>query len=342
MKAKLIISILAFVLLNLTVYSQCNNDLVDLAIAQSGQDAVFVREFKVKLQKGSVKTPNPTGKFNVYLKEKTNYRFNVASDKVSGAEAILQLYKDGQLVANTFDEANKENNKAFNYVAGKTGFFQVLVFFNEGKVGCAVGIMSMITDMKNKPDSVLGAKNEEIEVLYLNLENPVSIVTDKELSDSILFEIDNGLFLQKGENYFIVPGNEGLATLKVIIKDNHGNVKEEAKSDFLVRRLPVPKSSIHGLQGGIITRSTLQLASNLEINFPINYEKYGYEVVDFIVKAENKGVKRMLNSGRDFNHSVRSFLAEIPEETRLIIESINVRTPKGQIITLEPLSFIVR
>ncbi|HEX3006763.1 MAG TPA: GldM family protein [Bacteroidales bacterium] len=334
------LAFLCILCFNAVVYSQGSDDLVQIAMAQSGSDALFIREFKANLRKGTLKNPVPSAKFNVYLKENTLYRFNVANDKTSDGDAILQLFENGRCLGNTFDEKEHVNNRIFEYKAQRTGNYQVIVSFKDGKQGNAVGIMSMITSAATKSDSIIGER--ELEVLYLNVDNPVSIVTDKEPSDSIILTVDNGTVRHENGNYFIKPLAGGLTTLSVTIKDSKGKIKEEAKSDFLVRRLPFPAVSVQGLQGGIISRSSLQLAETLNIDYPFDFEKYGYSVVDFVVKSGGKDERRIINNGKEFHAALKTFLVNLPEESRLTIESIHVRTPEGQIISPEPLAFIVR
>jgi hypothetical protein len=52
--------------------------------------------------------------------------------------------------------------------------------------------------------------------------------------------------------------------------------------------------------------------------------------------------KRIINNGKRFSNSLKSLLAELPEDSRLIFDSIHVRTPAGQVMTLEPIAFVVR
>lgn len=341
MKKGIIVAVLGWLLACSHLFAQCDNNLVELAIAQSGKDAVFVREFKVKLPKGTFRNPVPTGKYNVYLKENVKYRFGILSDKSSGSEAVMQLFQNGKCVGSTFDESVNLYKQEFEYYAKKTGSYNVIVSFRDGKAGCAAGIMSMVS-VNADSDSVRLEKNAELETLYLQVLNPVSIISDKEVTDTMIVEIDNGNIFSKEGNYFIEPETEGLATLKVIIKNQKGKVKEEAKTDFLVRRMPLPKASLQGHTGGVISRSSLQLADMLNIDTPLDYEKFGYQVVDFVVRSGDKGEKRITNTGKKFNSLLRNFLADLPDETRLVIESIHVKKPDGQVITLEPVAFIIR
>ncbi|NJO67981.1 MAG: hypothetical protein HC830_00705 [Bacteroidetes bacterium] len=264
------------------------------------------REFKVKLKKGTVRKPLPSAKFNIFLKSDNRYQVNIASDKALMNTAILQVYNNGQLLGGTFDEGKNTFHNSFGFTAPRTGSYQVVISSREGKEGCIAGIMSLLLDKPLESDSVAPEKQEELEVLYLQVENPVSIITDKEESDSIYFETDNGIIREKSGSYFLIPSNEGICTLKVIIKNSHGKIKEEARSDFLVRRLPVPTASIHGMHGGIIARSALQLADGIEINSPIEFEMYGFEVLDFSVKTGEGGERRISNPGKNFSPAVKN------------------------------------
>jgi hypothetical protein len=323
-----------------SLQGQCSSNLVEQAMAQSGKDAIFVREFQVRLQKGTLRNPIPTGKFNVYLKDKTKYRFNI-TDETNTNGAVLQLFDNGKLVAGTFDEIKSANSAAFDFEATKTGNYQVVISNKEGKPGCIVGILSLVNDQAVDNDNDL-KKKDDLEILYLNVENPLSIVTDKEASDSMLVEIDNGSIKEKDGNYFVKPDSEGFATLKVVIKNKNGQVKEEAASEFVVQRLPNISASINGVSGGIITRSQLQTADELEIKYPVDFEKFRFEIVDFSLRIESKGELHIINPGKKFSTATKSKISEIPESTRIIFEMIHVRTPDNKIITVDPLNFIVR
>lgn len=341
MKIKLIVAAIG-IILQLPCWAQCNNDLVQIAIAQSGKDALFIREFKVKLKKGTLRNPIPAARYNVYMKEGSQYRFNIETDRSVPVPATLQLFSNGKCVGSTYDEITNTDRKTFDYQSPQTGNYQVMVTFRNGDPGCAVGVMSLLETQAIVSDSVKAEESASMETIYLNVENPLSVITDKEPTDTIILEVDNGLVYNRFGNYYLRPDNEGIATLKVFIRDANRRLKEEARSDFLVRRIPVPVANVQGMQGGIISRSTVQLAENLNIDSPVDFEKYGYRVVDFVVRIGPLDEKRVNNSGKKFNSTLKLLLADLPEDSRIVFESIRVKKPDGQVITLEPLAFIVR
>lgn len=337
----LVLTIILSLMLYSPFYGQCSDKLVESAISQSGADAMFIREFKVKLQKGSVRNPVPVAKFNVFMKEDNNYRFCIVTDN-NPEDAILQLFDNGKCIAGTFDDNKRENIKKFDFKATRTGNYQVIISFIEGKPGCAAGVMSLIDAETVRAELSEEKKNSEPEIVYLNVKNPLLIETDKEPADSLILLTDNGTVAEKDGNHYILPEKEGFVTLKVIIKNKDGKVKEEAASEFVVQRLPAINATLNGINGGIISRSLAQIAEGIEINHPIEFEKFGFEVLDFIVKIDAKGGRKLLNPGKYFSAATKNAIAEIPENTRLVFESIHVRTPEGKTITLEPLGFIIR
>jgi hypothetical protein len=338
MKPRMILLFLFGFLIQGIVNAQCNNKLVEVALARSGPDVQFLREFRARLADGSLQNPVPVAKFIVYLKEKATYRFNIAHNQESTGEAILQLFDRNIIIGTTY-----LHNEVFEYTALHTGEFEVIISFPGGKSGCAVGIMSLVQKSDDEGINVSSKNEEELEILYLGIKNPLDIASDKATSDTIILTIDNGKIIENAQgSYFAEVSTEGLATLTVDVKDKEGKIKETAKKDFLVRRLPLPYASIHGLRGGVISQTLLQLSNALEIDLPMEFEKFGYKIIDFHVRLDNRPDKQILNYGKNFSPTLRLFLADIHDDSKLIIDGIHVSSPQGEIITLEPIGFIVK
>lgn len=341
---RLLLALLTSLFILSTGYAsaQCNSELVDAAIAQSGADAIYLREFKVKFGAGNAKNPVPVGKFNVFLKENSQYRFNIATSKESESTAILQLFDKGTLLASTYEPGINTPKSFFDIVATKTGNYQVLLSFRDGKAGCAVGIMSLIRDKSARNDTVPAA-GKELEILYLGIENPLNIQSDKLLNDSMLLSIDNGEIIKKPDGlYYAVVQKEGLARVKVVVKSSDGRIKDEGSSDFLVKRIPMPVAGISGLRGGIISHNTLQTASQLDIDYPLDFEKFGFTLLSFQVSIGPNHEKTFRNYGKTFSPTLSNAFSGLSEDSKIVIDQILVRTPKGETLTLEPVGFIVR
>jgi len=121
------------------IKAQCDESLTEKAITESGDKALFIKDFKVKLKKGKIKRPERVAKFLITLKSNTNYRFNVVNDNNYQGRVILQLFKKDKFLGCTYDFNNKKNNKSFDFQCIESDTYQVLMSFIEGKAGCAAG-----------------------------------------------------------------------------------------------------------------------------------------------------------------------------------------------------------
>ena len=109
--------------------AQCNDILVKQTIMESGHDAIFLKEYKVKFKKGKANSPVRVAKYSAFLKDSTTYRFNVLNAKEYDGQVILQLYNRGKLLGSTYDFTSLKYNKSFDFTCKKTDSYQVLMSF---------------------------------------------------------------------------------------------------------------------------------------------------------------------------------------------------------------------
>lgn len=142
---KLLLLLLFGILLGSTkIYAQCNETLVQLAVAEIG-DATYLKNFNVKLknqQPGDAQPP--VASYKIVLNKGNHYRFNVKNAKEFPGEAIMQLYDANALVGTNFSPKTNRTYKAFDFVCQKTAEYQILFAFKDGKEGCAVGLLSLV------------------------------------------------------------------------------------------------------------------------------------------------------------------------------------------------------
>jgi hypothetical protein len=78
------------------------------------------------------------------LSKNTRYRFSVCNSESNAGKAVLQLFDENKLMGSTFNPATTKDYPGFDFNCTKTGVYHVFVFFQEGKSGTAVGILSFI------------------------------------------------------------------------------------------------------------------------------------------------------------------------------------------------------
>jgi hypothetical protein len=143
MKTLLIILCLLTNTAVLEVSAQCNSKLVEKAAAVSGKETVVIREFKVKLEEGSMDKPLPVGRYAVMLNEGIHYRIALANSDISEGRGVVQLYDKTVLLGSTYNVESDKDSATFDFMCAKTKTYQVLAFFREGKPGCMAAVLSM-------------------------------------------------------------------------------------------------------------------------------------------------------------------------------------------------------
>lgn len=122
--------------------AQCNAKLVDIAVGEIKGVASYMKDFKVRLKAQEPRKQQPIAKFSVTLSKGQTYRLSVANAKDFAGQAIIQIYDNDKLQGSSFFKG--KDYKFFDFVCQKTSSYVIFISFNEGKEGCAVGILSVL------------------------------------------------------------------------------------------------------------------------------------------------------------------------------------------------------
>lgn len=326
---------LLFISLNLN--AQCNDSLVDLAILQSGPDAIFIKEFKVMFKKGKANRPVKVAKYPLYLKDSTNYRFNVINAKEYDGKAILQLFRNGKLMGSTYDFTNLKYNNSFDFKCRHTDRYQVYMSFIEGKAGCAVGILSMLVN-----DSTVFDESNISEVLYTGIENQIVIAYTDEPGCSVIVSANQGKISGYNGKYDYKPDSVGTVTITAQTVDAEGEVKEEMFKTFQVKQLPEPSVCINGYTGGIIAKAELLQAGGLSLIIRNIPNTKPYEILEFSLSEKLSSYPQNVSEGNQFSIRQKELIKELEPGGQLFITNIKILRPDNQIIQLKPIGYIIQ
>lgn len=122
--------------------AQCNPQLVNIAVADLKGVATYMKDFKVRLKAQEPRKQQPIAKFSVTLSKGQTYRLSVANAKEFAGQGVIQLYDNDKLQGSSFYKG--KDYKFFDFVCQKTSSYIAFISFNEGKEGCAVGILSVL------------------------------------------------------------------------------------------------------------------------------------------------------------------------------------------------------
>ena len=146
MKKSLLILLFPVLLIfsNTEVKAQCNSSLVTVCSAKLGDDATYLKELRARLKAHQKGQQKPVARFSLLLNKGNHYRFNVCNAEEFESKAVLQLYDKTKLLGTSFFAKTGKHYPYFDFICPKTGVYKVLISIDEGKEGCAVGILSLI------------------------------------------------------------------------------------------------------------------------------------------------------------------------------------------------------
>jgi len=334
---KILFITFSFLFLSYGLKSQCNDTIVDLAILQSGSDAIFIKEFKVKFKKGKTNRPAKVAKYSVYLKDSTNYRFNVVNAKEYDGNVILQLFRNGKIMGSTYDFTNMKYNNSFDFECTHTDRYQIYMSFIEGKAGCAVGILSMIVN-----DSTVFDESNITEFLYYGIENQIIIAYTEEPSCSLIVSTNQGTVSGNNGKYLFKPDTVGSAIITAQTVDSNGEVKEEISKTFHVKELPEPSVSINGNSGGIISKEELMNVEELSMLIRDIPNTKPYEITEFSLSKKLTSHDENSSDKEKFSIRQKELIKELESGDQLFITNIKILRPDDVIIQLKPIGYIIQ
>ncbi len=287
--------------------------------------------------------PSPVGRFQVFLNEGIRYRFNVANATEYEGKAILQLYDRSRMLGSTFDTERKTDKQLFDFVCDKTGSYQVLMSFSEGKRGCAVGVMSMVlSDTMTIPNRTTDENNtKELESLYLGIDNELNIAATNIPGGSLQVSISQGTITGSDGRYIARVDKKGIATVRVIALDKKGNVSEIDSMDFMVRDLPLPIATFGGLYQGMISARDIDRITEIKLEYPFEVGSELFTVTEFSIFKETNLNKGEVSYSNKLTPSQKALIKNLGAGERFIIRDIYVRGPDGATHLLKPLTFIL-
>jgi hypothetical protein len=126
-------------------YAQCGDELVDDCASDIG-DAIYLKDFRVQLEKAERNKPAPVKRISVVLNSGTKYKFSVCNAPEYEGSAIVQLYDNTRLLGSTLNLSNGKLYDSFMLACSKTGVYYIFVSFQDGLEGCAAAILSYVEE----------------------------------------------------------------------------------------------------------------------------------------------------------------------------------------------------
>lgn len=119
-------------------------ELIQNCAFQAGEDATYLKDFVVKLDKAAPGKRPPVFRQSLALRKNVIYRFSVCNLENSEGEAVLRVYDEAQMILSTWYPESGKEFESINFLCKKSSVYTVLISFKQGKSGEAIGILSYV------------------------------------------------------------------------------------------------------------------------------------------------------------------------------------------------------
>lgn len=124
--------------------AQSSSKLVEFCSSNAGDDATYLKDFTVELQAAGPDGRAPFQRATVLLRKDYEYRITVCNADGSEGKGVVQLMDMAQSYGSNYNPATGNFAKYINVQIKKTGPYQLMMSFLDGKKGSAVVIVSFV------------------------------------------------------------------------------------------------------------------------------------------------------------------------------------------------------
>lgn len=328
-RIKIYLSLLAL-LVPLLLQAQCNQQLVDKAAELAGTDAIYLRDFKVKLSEGNMDNPTPTGKFPIYLNKGVNYRFTIANAVEFEGKAFIELSRRSQLYAENKPTDDGGYINSFDFPCYRSGTYQLLLNFGTGKAGCAAIVMSMVLqDSMEFIEPGVTPVSDSAETIYLWAANKLQIAYSDTRDADFQVQVSQGTIDRRGQYYLVTPEHKGDLLVKVDVFENDSLVESDS---VLYQVVPPPYPKILFSKGGNfnISKRGIRLLDEVILEYPVELDFTPYTLKSFSLSLDPTGFKREDSNGKKLSLRQIDMINDLNTGDRIYVVDPVFEDPTGE------------
>jgi hypothetical protein len=211
--------------------------------------------------------------------------------------------------------------------------FSILFFFTT----CIYGQQFLMTTDADK-------------VVYLGIENPLSIIVKGVNCNQLIMKTDNGTIEKsKGKGsacrYISKPVKEGLATIQLFTKENKA-LKKVGEAYFWASKIPLPEAMVGNINKDTASKKILVMMGGIRaliMNSLFCSESFLFSVTSYkAVLIRNDSVLAVIhNTGARYNAELLKHLNLLEKDDQVIFSNISVEYPNRSLVVLKPLSYTI-
>jgi len=190
-----------------------------------------------------------------------------------------------------------------------------------------------------EPNVVVSAT--KMNVLYVGVDNPISVSAPGISSDKISATMTNGKLIKRGDSYIAKPLIAHKPAMIRVIATINGKSQEMAVIKFRVKSIPDPVAVIANKKGGLIMKNLL-LASPYLIAKMENFDfDLKFKITKFTLSVVDKGgyTREEVSTSARFTSQQLAIIKNMRRGQKLYFEDIKAVGPDKSIRNLSTISF---
>ena len=193
--------------------------------------------------------------------------------------------------------------------------------------------------------SSLTVSADKMNVLFIGVDNPVSVGVSGVPSENVSASITQGSLSSKGNGKYVAkvtsPGTARVNVSAVI----DGQKKNMGSMEFRVARIPDPVPEVAGKRGGTIPAAVFRAQIGVVANLKDFYFDARYIVTSFKMGFNGTGypdyIERTSSSAR-FTPEMQQLMQRAKPGSRIYIDNIKARGPDGTTRDLGSINFTLQ
>ena len=184
---------------------------------------------------------------------------------------------------------------------------------------------------------------DKMNILYIGIDNPVSIIAHDITSDKLKVTMTNGTINGSNGKYIAKPGQESISIIEVTTEINPNEIKKIGCDTFRIKRLPDPIAQIgNSANTSFYSREYLTKYPelNVSLNLPFDIK---FEIISFTFlynrNNETRDIISINVSGNKFTQEIMTIINNQKTDSILYFEDIKAKSPDGTIRALSSIAF---
>ncbi|MEI6853038.1 MAG: GldM family protein [Bacteroidota bacterium] len=171
----------------------------------------------------------------------------------------------------------------------------------------------------------------KMNVLYIGIDNPISIAVAGVSNDKLRVSIMNGTLVKNGDKYVVKVDNVNDVIINVAAEMKPGEIKMMGSTTFRVKRIPDPIPCLNGncTPNASISKAELLKNAVVSVFMQLPFEmKFEIESFTLTYNTDNSIVSEW-TSGNLFSQKMIDAVSKIEKGNKIYLENIKAKGPDG-------------